>query len=144
VQVPHSPVDAGQAQGRQVGSLTKKFGRVARALAAAGALAALVAAPAQARVRDYWIAAVPTQWNVVPNGKDAIMGMPVDPATTIFPTVVYRRYSPHWRTALANNPRSSSDGLVIPGPLLKARVGDRLRVHFKNMDTVRRDPHSMH
>ena len=43
-----------------------------------------------------------------------------------------------------NSARSSSDGLLIPGPLLKARVGDKLRIHFKNMDTLRRDPHSMH
>jgi manganese oxidase len=43
-----------------------------------------------------------------------------------------------------NAPRSSADGLEIPGPLLHARVGDRLRVHFKNLDTLRHDPHSMH
>jgi FtsP/CotA-like multicopper oxidase with cupredoxin domain len=27
---------------------------------------------------------------------------------------------------------------------MRARVGDRLRIHFKNMDTLRHDPHSMH
>jgi FtsP/CotA-like multicopper oxidase with cupredoxin domain len=118
--------------------------RIARALAIAGALALFAAAPADARVHDYWIAALPTDWNVVPNGKDAIMNEPVDPADSIFPTVVYRRFTPHWRRPLANAPRSSADGLLIPGPLIRARVGDRLRIHFKNMDTLRRDPHSMH
>jgi FtsP/CotA-like multicopper oxidase with cupredoxin domain len=122
-----------------------KSGRIARVLAAAGALA-LFSLPgvAQAKVVDYWVAAVPTTWNIAPNGHDAIMGTPVDPADSIFPTVVYRRYSAHWARPLQNAARSNSDGLLIPGPLIKARVGDRLRIHFKNMDTLRRDPHSMH
>jgi FtsP/CotA-like multicopper oxidase with cupredoxin domain len=117
---------------------------IARALAAAGALAVFPTAPAQARVHDYWVAAVPTTWNIAPNGHDAITGMPVGPAESIFPTVVYRRYNAGWRRPLQNSARSSADGLLIPGPLLRARVGDKLRVHFKNMDTLRRDPHSMH
>jgi manganese oxidase len=120
------------------------IGRSTRALALAGALALSLAAPAAARVRDYWVAAVPTSWNVVPNGRDAIMDMEIDPADTIFPTVVYRRYSHGWGKPLPNAARSSSDGLLIPGPLIKARVGDRLRIHFKNMDTLRHEPHSMH
>jgi FtsP/CotA-like multicopper oxidase with cupredoxin domain len=72
------------------------------------------------------------------------MNEPVDPADAIFPTVVYRRYSPRWGHPIANNPRGSTPDTLIPGPLLRARVGDRLRVHFKNMDSLRRDPHSMH
>ncbi len=87
---------------------------------------------------------MPTTWNVVPNGHDAIMDMPVDPAQAIFPTVVYRRYTAEWRQPLPNARPSNADGLLIPGPLIKERVGDRLRVHFKNMDTLRHDPHSMH
>jgi FtsP/CotA-like multicopper oxidase with cupredoxin domain len=118
--------------------------RSVRALALAGALTLVFAGPAHARVRDYWVAAVPAPWNIVPNGHDAIMGMPVDPADAIFPTVVYRRYSAHWKKPLPNAARSSADGLSIPGPLIHARVGDKLRVHFKNLDTLRRDPHSMH
>ena len=118
--------------------------RITRALAVAGALALCAAAPAAARVRDYWVAAVPTSWNIVPNGRDAIMDMPVDRADAILPTVVYRRYTRGWRAPLPNATRSSDDGLMIPGPLIKARVGDRLRIHFKNMDTLRHDPHSMH
>jgi len=95
-------------------------------------------------VRDYWVAAVPTSWNIVPNGRDAIMNMEIDPADSIMPTVVYRRYSKGWAKPLPNAARSNADGLTIPGPLIKARVGDRLRIHFKNMDTLRHDPHSMH
>jgi FtsP/CotA-like multicopper oxidase with cupredoxin domain len=96
------------------------------------------------RTIDYWVAAVPVSWNIAPNGHDAIMGMRVSPAASVLQTVVYRRYSPGWRTPEDNAPRGSADGLVIPGPLIRARVGDRLRIHFKNMDTLRREPHSMH
>src|SRR5262245_55998654 len=121
------------------------FRRTARALAAAGALA-LFFAPgiAQARVVQYWVAAVPESWNVVPNGIDAIDHTPITPADTIFPTVVYRRYTPHWRAPVPNGAKSNADGLDIPGPLIHARVGDRLLIHFKNMDSLRHDPHSMH
>jgi manganese oxidase len=114
------------------------------ALATAGAIALFSPGAAAARTVEYWVAAVPTPWNVVPNGHDAIMGTPVAPADAIFPTVVYRRYTPRWRHILPNAPSSSADGLSIPGPLIRARVGDRIEVHFKNLDTLRHDPHSMH
>jgi manganese oxidase len=115
-----------------------------RALALAGALALWAPGPASARVRDYWVAAVPSSWNIVPNGHDAIMGEHVDLADALFPTVVYRRYSRGWRKVLPNAERSSADGLTIPGPLIRARVGDRLRIHFKNLDGAHGLAHSMH
>jgi FtsP/CotA-like multicopper oxidase with cupredoxin domain len=118
--------------------------RVARALALASALLLTSAAAAPAKSLDVWVVAVPTWWNVVPNGHDAIMGMPVDPAQAIFPTVVYRRYSSGWRRPLPNASHSNADGLVIPGPLIHSRVGDRLRIHFKNLDNLRFASHSMH
>ncbi|HZQ66508.1 MAG TPA: multicopper oxidase domain-containing protein [Gaiellaceae bacterium] len=96
------------------------------------------------RTLDYWVAAVPVSWNIAPNGHDALMGEKLSTNETVFPTVVYRAYSPHWRKPEANAPQSSADGLLIPGPLIHARVGDELRIHFKNMDTLHRAPHSMH
>lgn len=95
-------------------------------------------------MRDYWVAAVPDSFNIVPNGRDAIHNAPVDPGDSIFPTVIYQRYSKGWGHRLANAERSATDGDPIPGPLIRARVGDRLRVHFKNLDTLRNQPHSMH
>ncbi len=95
-------------------------------------------------MRDYWVAAVPTWWDIVPNGHDAIMGMPVAPADAVVHTVVYQRFTAGWRRRIPNAPASSADGLQIPGPLIRARVGDQLRIHFKNMDTLWRVPHSMH
>ena len=121
-----------------------KASRIAGALASAGALAVFWTPPADARVKDVWVAAVRDSWNVAPSGHDPISGDEVDPSEAIFGTVVYRRYSENWRRPLPNSPRSSSDGLTIPGPLIRARVGDRLRIHFKNMDSLREDPHSMH
>jgi manganese oxidase len=104
------------------------------------ALVALVGpspSPASAATRHAWVAAVPTTWNAVPNARDAIHGTRFDRAETVFPTVVYRRYTRGWGRQL---PR----GAGFTGPLIRARVGDRLRIHFKNLDTLRDEPHSMH
>jgi FtsP/CotA-like multicopper oxidase with cupredoxin domain len=104
--------------------------------AALAAVLATAAAPASAATREYWVAAVATPWNVVPNGHDALGHMPVDPLTTNLRTVVYRRYTRDFARPLPN-PYGG-----IPGPLLRARVGDRLLVHFRNLDFDA--PHSMH
>lgn len=105
---------------------------------------AVSASPARAtqvsRTREYWIAAVPVTWNLVPNGRDAIANQGYESSDTVIRTVVYRAYTPHWRRPLA----SDHAGAGIDGPLLRAEVGDTLLVHFKNLDTLRRAPHSMH
>jgi FtsP/CotA-like multicopper oxidase with cupredoxin domain len=93
-------------------------------------------ADAHAATRHVWVAAVPTTWNAVPNGRDAIHGTRYAPAETTFPTVAYRRYTKGWRKPLG--------GQGIAGPLIRARVGDELRIHFKNLDTLRGQAHSMH
>ena len=111
-----------------------------RRLAAAGAgILALVAfpAPATAATRHVWVAAVPTTWNVVPNGRNAIEGERYTPDKTTFRTVAYEQFTRDWKRALPKQTR-------IPGPLIKARVGDDIFVHFKNKDTAFRRPHSMH
>lgn len=99
---------------------------------------------AGAAVRHEWVAAVPTTWNIVPNGRDAMMNERFEPAQTVFPTVVYRRYTRGWGRPLRNALVASVDHDLIPGPLLRVRVGDRLRVHFKNLDRLFKRPHSMH
>ena len=117
-----------------------------RPLHAVCCLIACLGLPAAARAatRDYWVAAVPTRWNPVANGLDPITGTRYDPAQTIFPTVVYRRYTRNWGKPAADGADTASGSGRIPGPLLRARVGDKLRVHFKNLDTVTRQPHTMH
>ena len=70
-----------------------------------GAVASAAAPVASGAVRDYWVAAVPAPtWNMAPNERDAIGGMALNPAQTVFPTVVYRRYSPHWHHPMPNAP----------------------------------------
>jgi FtsP/CotA-like multicopper oxidase with cupredoxin domain len=97
---------------------------------------------AHAETREYWVAAVPVTWNIIPNGHDAIMGHHFEPSETVFGTVVYRRYTKNWKRPLVNVPPGSGNSNLMPGPLIRARVGDRIRVHFKNLDPAR--PHSMH
>ncbi len=109
-----------------------------------GAASLLAAPSASAATRDYWVAAVPVTWNIVPNQRDAIMGMEYTPAQTVFGTVVYRRYTRNWRRPIANVPAGSGNSNLMPGPLIRARAGDRIRVHFKNLDTVFNRSHSMH
>jgi FtsP/CotA-like multicopper oxidase with cupredoxin domain len=96
------------------------------------------------QLREYWIAAVPMRWNVVPNGRNAIEGETFDKSETTVTTVVYRRYTENWAKAVPNQPGSPADNDGIPGPLLRARVGDRIVVHFKNLDNEFERPHSMH
>jgi FtsP/CotA-like multicopper oxidase with cupredoxin domain len=67
-----------------------------------------------------------------------------DPARTVFPTVTYRLYDKGWMTPKADAASTAAGVGRIPGPLLRARVGDTVRVHFKNLDTLTREPHSMH
>jgi manganese oxidase len=114
------------------------------ALAFGGAATSVAAPAASAAVRQYWVAAVDVTWNQVPNGHDAIMGATYSPAETVFPTVVYRRYSRGWKHPMRNAPAGSSNQDLIPGPLIHARVGDTILVHFKNLDFGFGRPHSMH
>lgn len=113
------------------------------ALAALGVLLWVAGASAdspQGRTVEYWVAAVPTSWNVVPNGRDAIEHMPHPPHETSFRTVVYRAYTRDFGKLVPNAPGNAG----IQGPLIRARVGDTILVHFRNLDTVFNRPHSMH
>ena len=94
---------AGRAGDRRVALEARsrlRFASVLKVLVLGAALALFSATAASARLVNVWVAAVPTWWNVAPTGHDAMTGMPVDPADAIFPTVVYRRYSPHWKHPL--------------------------------------------
>jgi manganese oxidase len=118
--------------------------RIALSTVMVAGVAAFAAAPAaSAETREFWVAAVPVTWNMIPNGFDDITGTRYAPTQSVMPTVVYRRFTPHWGRPLQNTPESGNQNL-IPGPLLRARVGDRLLVHFKNLDFARHQPHSMH
>ncbi len=87
---------------------------------------------------------MPVTWDVVPNGRDAIERHHLHQEQTVFRTVVYRAYTRNWRRPLPNRAHVVADNDGIPGPLIKAQVGDEIRVHFKNLDTEFKRPHSMH
>jgi len=109
------------------------------------ALAAVLAPPsAGAATRELWVAAVPQTWNAVPNARDVIHGTRFGAADTTFPTVVYRRYTRGWKRPLRLSYEAAAGTGSIPGPLIRARVGDKLRIHFKNLDTLHSQAHSMH
>lgn len=105
--------------------------KVAKADAAAGAGAGAGAA-ATPRVqgvagpnstREYWIAAEPVRWNIVPTGRDQMMDERVK-GRTRFTAYAYRAYSRNFGAPIG---RAS-----IPGPLLEVKVGETLIVHFRN------------
>ncbi|MGH8934384.1 MAG: hypothetical protein ACRDZO_28055, partial [Egibacteraceae bacterium] len=99
------------------------------------------AVAASGRTREYWIGAVPTTWNAVPNGRNAIEGEHYSPEQTTTRTVLYRAFSPRWRKRL---PIRNAQNHGFLGPLIRADVGDRILVHFKNMDEELGRAHSMH
>jgi FtsP/CotA-like multicopper oxidase with cupredoxin domain len=103
-----------------------------------------LAAPASAKTRHVWVAAEPATWNAVPNARDAIHGTTYAPGETTFPTVVYRRYTRGWKRPLVLDYEHRAGATQLTGPLIRARVGDELRIHFSNRDTLRGQAHSMH
>jgi FtsP/CotA-like multicopper oxidase with cupredoxin domain len=116
------------------------------AIAAAGLITHVVGAAAadapkaQGHMVEVWVAAVPVTWNVVPNGHDAIGHMEHAPSETTFRTVVYREFTRDFAKPIPN----AAGNRGIQGPLIHARVGDTILVHFRNLDTTFNRPHSMH
>jgi FtsP/CotA-like multicopper oxidase with cupredoxin domain len=105
-----------------------------------------LAAPAAAHAarRDIWVAAVPVTFDMVPWGKDPISGTAFTPEQRFAPATIYRRTTRNWRRPLRNSDTSSLPRDGVPGPLIRARVGDTINVHFKNLEPAGGRPHSMH
>ena len=114
--VPHPSVDAGEGQ-RQVGRASMRRHHAGPWRSPGPSRCSVAGAGARARVRDYWVAAVPTSWNIVPNGHDAIMDMPVDRGRLDLPD---GRLPPLHAAAGASRcptrAHSSADGLADPRP----------------------------
>src|SRR6185312_5099623 len=104
VLLPDPPLHEGHGHGS-----VRRLATLVAVIAGTGA-AALAAAPAaSAALRQYWVAAVPApSWNMAPNERDAIMGTQLSPSQTVFPTVVYRRYTTHWHHPMRNDAAGSS------------------------------------
>jgi FtsP/CotA-like multicopper oxidase with cupredoxin domain len=100
--------------------------RVADAASSNGSRTTLASATASAdggRRREYWIAAETRRWNIVPRGRDQMMGRRVE-GKTKFTAYAYRRYSAGFEAPMGK--------AAIPGPLIEANVGDTVVVHYRN------------
>ena len=105
-----------------------------------------------AKVRTYYIAADEVEWDYAPGGVNKMMGMKFDGYSKVFVErgphrigsiyrkALYREYTDESFAHLKPRPAEwESSGIL--GPILRAEVGDTIRVVFKNKAT---HPYSMH
>jgi FtsP/CotA-like multicopper oxidase with cupredoxin domain len=108
-------------------------------------------AAGKGRTRTYYVAADPVVWDYVPGGRDGIAGGPyVDTAffatagarvvSTSYKKVLYREYTDSTFRQLTPRP-AEWQHLGFLGPLIRAVVGDTIRVVFRNNGDR---PYSMH
>jgi len=104
------------------------------------------------KIRTYYVAAEELEWNYAPSGRDEAMGHPFDEIEKgyaepgphrigrIYKKAVYREYQDGSFSKV--KPRAPEDAyLGILGPILRAEVGDTIKVVFKNKASR---PYSMH
>ena len=72
---------------------------------------------------EYWIQAEQMKWDIVPKGRDQMMGKDIRGKTT-FKAWGYRPYSANFAEPLGP--------AKVPGPLLEANVGETVTVHFRS------------
>lgn len=98
------------------------------------------------KIRSYYIAADEVSWDYAPAGRDEAMGHPFDELQKgftesgphqigrIYRKAVYREYTDNTFTTLKK--RSAGGAyLGLLGPVLRAEVGDTIKVVFKNKAT---------
>ena len=98
---------------------------------------------ANGQLHEYWVQADAFFHNLVPSGKDGLMGMSFQTNQSSYWAVGYVAYTSGWTKPLAGNDNIGPN-TGIPGPVFRGSVGDTIRVHFRNNDTHYRYPHSMH
>ncbi|MDH6109829.1 FtsP/CotA-like multicopper oxidase with cupredoxin domain [Kitasatospora sp. MAP12-15] len=141
---------AGSAIAALAGSAALGASAVAQADPPTGAAApdpfAADALPSGGRVREYWVQAESFEHNAVPNGYDGMMGTRYTAEQTTFWAIGFRAYTPNFGAPLPadTSPTGIGTNSGIPGPVLRAHVGDTLIVHFRNNDAHYQWPHSMH
>ena len=104
------------------------------------------------KVRTYYVAADEVEWDYAPGGVNKMMGMKFEGNSkvftergphrigTVYRKALYREYTDATFTKL--KPRAPEwEHAGILGPILRAEVGDTIRVIFKNNAT---HPYSMH
>jgi FtsP/CotA-like multicopper oxidase with cupredoxin domain len=115
------------------------------------ALAASSAKPS-GKVRTYYIAADEVEWDYAPTGIDHMTGKPFEGYTklqtergpnrigTRYRKAIYREYTDH-SFATVKQRAADQQYLGLLGPLLRAEVGDTIKITFRNNGT---HPFSMH
>lgn len=104
------------------------------------------------KTRVYYVAADEVEWNYAPSGRDEAMGMPFDEIArtftesgphqigSVYKKAIYREYTDGTFATL--KPRAPEDAyLGLMGPILRAEVGDTIKVVFRNHAT---HPFGMH
>lgn len=99
-----------------------------------------VALPA---LREYWIQVDSFPHNLVPTGTDDMSGMAFTPSQCSYGALGYRAFSPGWGSPLPGNDDIGAN-TGIPGPTIRAKAGDTIRIHFRNNDRHFGFPHSIH
>ena len=112
-------------------------------LATSTAAQAATAPAHRGRTREYWIQADSFQHNLVPTGTDQMAGMTFKPTDSTYMALGYRAYTPGWKHVLPGDSQIGPN-TGIPGPTIRAEVGDTVVIHFRNNDTHYGWPHSMH
>lgn len=76
--------------------------------------------------KEYWITAEAMRWNVVPKKRDEMLNVSLkSKGPTTVDAYGYRAWTANFGKPLTGTP-------TIPGPLLEAKVGETLVVHFRN------------
>jgi manganese oxidase len=94
-------------------------------------------------LREYWIQADSFYHNLMPTGLDQMSGTRYSANQSSYWAIGYRAYTAGWTTPLAGNDDIGGN-TGIPGPIIRAEVGDTVRIHFRNNDTHYQFRHSMH
>lgn len=98
--------------------------------------------PRGGQLREYWFQVDAFFHNIMPSGMDGMTGNTVKASDTSFWALGYRAFTPGWGEPL---PGSSDIGANsgIPGPIIRAQVGDHIRLHLKNNDTYYKQSHTL-
>src|SRR5512142_1423336 len=111
-----------------------------------GLLLALATGVASAAVHTYYVAADEVEWNYAPLGTDRMMGMEFSGFSklytergphrigTVYRKALYREYTDETFTHLKERAKEW-EHLGMLGPVLRAEVGDVIKVVFRNNAT---------
>lgn len=116
------------------------------ALAGIYPFAAAISQTSAGKTRTYYIAADEVVWNYAPSGRDLITGKPFEGMANIwtkrgpdriglqYKKAIYREYTDGSFSTLKPRP-TQWEHLGYLGPVIRAEVGDTIRVVFKNNGT---------